>query len=146
MKAPIQARGKSLDLQLTTLIDVVFLLLIFFVWTSSFKKPEFDLPSEVSLPATASVSTQSTSPMPLFDEIEIMLGPTIGDSLSIRLNRSQVTDLAQLQAELTKINRLGVQPPIVIQPDPRTQMHHAIAVYDCARLAGFDQVLFAVKP
>ena len=146
MKAPVQSRSSSLDLQLTTLIDVVFLLLIFFVWTSSFEKPEYDLASEMTMPAATQSPSITATPPPLFDEIEISLGPTLGNTAAIELNGKLMADLAQLQSELVAIIKLGAQPAIVIQPDARTQMNHAIEVYDLARIAGFDQVLFAVSP
>lgn len=145
MKAPVQTRNSSLDLQLTTLIDVVFLLLIFFVWTSSFEKPEYDLASEMAMPAAAA-SLSTNLPPPLFDEIEIQLGPTRGNAVSIALNRQPLANLAQLRTELLAIVKIGVQPAIIIQPDDQTQMEHAIQVYDLVRTLGFDQVLFAVRP
>ena len=34
MRMPKQAAGESLELKMTPMIDVVFLLLVFFVWTN----------------------------------------------------------------------------------------------------------------
>ena len=42
------ARRDSLEIKMTPMIDVVFLLLIFFVWTASFQVVEYVLPSELS--------------------------------------------------------------------------------------------------
>ncbi len=42
MKLPQHFSSDSMELKMTPMIDVVFLLLIFFVWTSSFELPEFD--------------------------------------------------------------------------------------------------------
>ena len=41
-------RREPLDVKMTPMIDVVFLLLIFFVWTASFHIVEHILPSSVS--------------------------------------------------------------------------------------------------
>ena len=38
------ARRDSLEIKMTPMIDVVFLLLIFFVWTASFQVVEYLLP------------------------------------------------------------------------------------------------------
>ena len=42
----IRGRNKiNPNFNMSSMTDIVFLLLIFFVWTSSFELPEFDLPS-----------------------------------------------------------------------------------------------------
>ncbi len=42
-------RGRRrLEIQMTPMIDVVFLLLIFFIWTSSFQIAEYALQSNIS--------------------------------------------------------------------------------------------------
>ncbi|MBC8874781.1 MAG: biopolymer transporter ExbD, partial [Planctomycetes bacterium] len=41
-------RRSDLDVKMTPMIDVVFLLLVFFVWTASFHIVEHILPSSVS--------------------------------------------------------------------------------------------------
>ena len=48
--SPLLTRGSSSDLDsaMTPMIDVVFLLLVFFVWTASFQIVEQILPSEIS--------------------------------------------------------------------------------------------------
>ena len=53
MKRPSQlvdqrASAVDMDSAMTPMIDVVFLLLIFFVWTASFQIVEQILPSEIS--------------------------------------------------------------------------------------------------
>ena len=50
MKSPRTHTDGLLEVKMTPMIDVVFLLLIFFVWTSSFELPEFDLPSALAEP------------------------------------------------------------------------------------------------
>ena len=54
MRLPTHPRSNAFDLQMTAMIDVVFLLLVFFLWTSSFDEPEFDLSSALSLPPVGS--------------------------------------------------------------------------------------------
>ncbi len=116
------------------------------MWTSSFDKPEHDLASELTMPAKASSLSATTAPPPMFDEIEIRLGPTRGNTVSATMNQKQLANLSQLQTELLTIAKLGAQPVIIIQPDAHTQMAQAIEVYDLARAVGFDQVMFAVNP
>ena len=48
--SPLIRRGSENDIDsaMTPMIDVVFLLLVFFVWTASFQVVEFVLPSNMS--------------------------------------------------------------------------------------------------
>jgi biopolymer transport protein ExbD len=146
MKLPTGHQRNSVDLQLTPMIDVVFLLLVFFVWTSSFETPEFDLPSAIAEPPAggteASTQTPTTEP---FDEIVIRL--TLQDAVEvIELNGQVVDGLPQLKQRLSEVIALGVQPPVIIDPADTIRMNLAVKVYDTARAAGADRVLFAAQP
>jgi biopolymer transport protein ExbD len=136
MKLPTGHQRNSVDLQLTPMIDVVFLLLVFFVWTSSF---------ETEPPAggtEASTQTPTTEP---FDEIVIRL--TLQDAVEvIELNGQVVDGLPQLKQRLSEVIALGVQPPVIIDPADTIRMNLAVKVYDTARAAGADRVLFAAQP
>ncbi len=48
MKIPARKTNTSLQPPMTPMIDVVFLLLVFFIWTSSFDRPERDLRSQIA--------------------------------------------------------------------------------------------------
>ena len=50
MKRPSIFNGtrRELEIKMTPMIDVVFLLLVFFVWTASFQAIEYLLPSSLS--------------------------------------------------------------------------------------------------
>jgi biopolymer transport protein ExbD len=146
MKLPRGTLSESIELKMTPMIDVVFLLLIFFVWTSSFDLPEFDLPSAIAEPP-AGGSEVSAEPAPVepFDEIVIRLSQREARTL-IELNGQAISDTKQLRARLEEILALGVQPPVIIDPSPQITMNVAVEAYDTARLAGADRVLFAARP
>jgi biopolymer transport protein ExbD len=129
------------------MIDVVFLLLIFFVWTSSFEIPEFDLPSAIAeSPAGGSEANVSeTPPVEVFDEIVIKLFVEDARTL-IEFNGERMANVAELRDKVTAILQLGVQPPVIVDPADRVTMDRAIEVYDAVRMAGADRVLFAVQP
>ncbi len=126
------------------MIDVVFLLLVFFVWTSSFELPEYDLPSAIAdAPKSGSKNDSTESePTEVFDEIVVRLLRTEFGT-SITLNGDAMENANALGAKLAAILALGVQPPIIVHPDPEIAVREAIEVYDAARLAGADRVLFA---
>ncbi|MGB7344687.1 MAG: biopolymer transporter ExbD [Pirellulaceae bacterium] len=147
MKLPRTSGADSLEVKMTPMIDVVFLLLVFFVWTSSFETPEFDLPSSLAeTPAGGTQENESTDqPVEAFDEIVVKL-LQVDASTTIQLNGKVVENVAALKSQLAEIIALGVQPPIIIDPADQVTMDRAIEAYDAARDAGADRVLFAAHP
>lgn len=147
MRAPANRSSRTIDLQLTPMIDVVFLLLVFFLWTTSFERPEYDLNAAVALPSLGETAGNSEHRLPpVYDELSVRLLPSTGRSTAeIRLNDQLVPDLDALADRIREIVALGVQPPVMVHPDPEVSMGEAIAVYDVIRAAGIIEVLFAVQ-
>lgn len=151
MKVPRLSRSNDTELKMTPMIDVVFLLLVFFIWTSSFEVPEFDLPSAIAEPArdqSFGGQIPVTDPQPPaepFDEIIIRLSHP-ADRMIIELNNEPMDGLAMLQDRLGEIIAIGVQPAVIIDPSAEITMNDAVATYDAARAAGADRVLFAASP
>jgi len=150
MKVPKLSQSNHAELKMTPMIDVVFLLLIFFIWTSSFEIPEFDLPSAVADP-TAQQSTvgqieatDQPPPVEPFDEIVIRLSRADA-RLIVELNDEPLDGLATLKTRLSEIVSIGVQPAVIIEPSAEITMNVAVATYDAARAAGADRVLFAAR-
>jgi len=145
VKLPTEKKERSIDLKMTPMIDVVFLLLVFFVWTSSFDLPEFDLPSSLAQPPVGGVEAQTPmTPVEEFDEIIISLENVEGQ-LVIEINDEQLPDLMSLAQRLRLVLSLGIQPPVIIAPSHTVTMKQAVRVYDLARKEGADRVLFAAK-
>ena len=147
MRMPSMHTGESPELKMTPMIDVVFLLLVFFVWTSSFELPEFDLPSAIAEPPAggSQVSTDQTPQVEVFDELVIRI--TMRDAaVQMELNGQQFDSVKAMQDQLAEIIALGVQPPVIVDPADQITMNVAVEVYDAARAAGADRVLFAVRP
>lgn len=145
MRLPNISVRSGIELQLTPMIDVVFLLLVFFLWTSSFEEPEFDLPSALAEPPLGLAdSPQTPSPPEAFDEIVIRVSGT-PTTLQWTLNGEAIADLQGLLTQLQSIVELGVQPPVVIDPDVTVEVGDVVDVYDTARRAGLQRVLFAAS-
>ena len=146
MKLPPLHSSDSLELKMTPMIDVVFLLLVFFVWTSSFEIPEFDLPTAIAEPPTGGTELSSEQPpTEVFDEIVIRL--LLQDAgLVILMNGQPMEDIGVLKSRIAEIIALGVQPPVIIDPAEQIRISSAVQVYDAARAAGADRVLFAAQP
>ena len=62
-------RRDGLDVKMPPMLDVVFLLLIFFVWTASFQIVEQVLPSSVSEQAGAGEPTNDPPPEADFPDL-----------------------------------------------------------------------------
>ncbi|MCA9140453.1 MAG: biopolymer transporter ExbD [Planctomycetales bacterium] len=146
MRLPSHDQAGTLEVKMTPMIDVVFLLLIFFVWTSSFETPEFDLPSSLAdVPAAGSqANLDQPPPVEAFDEIVVKL--LIRDGLTvIEFGGQRIESADELQARLAEVIALGVQPPVIIDPEDLVTMDRAVEVYDAARSAGADRVLYATR-
>jgi biopolymer transport protein ExbD len=147
MRKPRPPGSDSLEVKMTPMIDVVFLLLIFFIWTSSFELPEFDLPSAIAEPPAGGAEISSDEPPPTETFEEIVVRVTMQDAnVIMQLNGQRVADTATLRSRLREIVALGVQPPVIIDPDDEITMNTAVEIYDTARAAGADRVLFAARP
>ncbi len=59
MRVPKQARGTGLDINMTPLVDIVFLLIVFFVVSSHLAKQEIQL--QLDLPGAASGRRESAT-------------------------------------------------------------------------------------
>ena len=147
MRIPLLHSGAAPEVKMTPMIDVVFLLLVFFVWTSSFELPEFDLPSAIAEPPAggSQVNTGVTQPVEQFEEIVIRV-TTQEATIAIEFNGQPVDSIATMKRRLAEIIALGVQPPVIVDPADQITMNTAVEVYDAARAAGADRVLFAVRP
>lgn len=151
MRLPIRAAvaGQDGSLGMMPMIDVVFLLLVYFVWTSSFDIPELDLPGSIAAPVKSAAGNQliSEDPPPTpeaFDEIIVRIRRD-GVAETATINDQSVADEDDLMRRIATIISLGVQPPVIIDPDSTITMRTAVAYYDAARRGGADRVMFAVQ-
>ena len=138
--------GEQPELQmLTPLIDVVFLLMIFFLWTASFQIVEEVLPSELSV-ASSTGNTASEPPPPEadFDDVVVRIEQA-GAPVRWQVNQTQADSLADLGERLNRIAGIKRDAPVIVDAAADVPLGDVIDVYDLARLAGFDQVQFAAS-
>ena len=139
------------ELNLTSMLDITFLLLIFFVLTASFAVGEGLLPAD--LPAGQSAASPD-DPEPPQQPIRITLRSLGGDDVSI-----QVPGLPTPPAGFTELyhdlrglrhdprtNPTGPyspDDPIIIQPDGTVGWGHVVSAFNAAVRAEFTNVNFA---
>ena len=137
---------RELDIKMTPMIDVVFLLLVFFVWTASFQVVEHLLPSSVSS-ALGSAAPDPTQPVPEiadFEDVVVRILLTEGQ-VGWVVNGNQVPTLQQLREQFQLIASIKRDAPVILDPDPGIPLGDVIDVYDLSRLAGFEKVQFAAS-
>ena len=135
-------RRSDLDVAMTPMIDVVFLLLVFFVWTASFQVVEYALPTEVAETAGSEPIENATPPPPEadFDNVVVLVQP----GPMFELNGQLLTSTAELHSRLATIASIRGETPTIIHPSPETPLGAAVDAFDTARAAGLSQVAFAV--
>ena len=132
-RSPIsQAVAEEDDINITPMLDVVFILLIFFIVTANFiKEPGL----EVNRPDAETSSIQENA------AILIAIGAT-GD---IWIDGRRI-DVRQVKANITKLLADNPQGTVVIQADERATADKIIAVMDQSREAGVYAISLASEP
>ena len=138
--------GADLDSAMTPMIDVVFLLLVFFVWTASFQIIEQILPSEMSSQLGSDpVDLAEPPPEADFDDIVVKIGWN-GSSPTWTLNGQAVATVGALREKLTVLADIKNDATVILDPIAVVPLGYVIEVYDTAKLAGLVKVSFAVNP
>lgn len=120
-------RAQELSINLTPLIDVVFLLLIFFMVSTTFTR---ETQLSIDLPEASGEVKQSTS-----RQVEIM----IDEGGSYRVNGQQLVDgrMRTLQAAIYKIAAGDTTLPMVITADAQATHESVVKAMDAAGQMGF---------
>ena len=153
--SPLIRRGSETDFDsaMTPMIDVVFLLLVFFVWTASFYVVEQILDSEMSA-QSGSDPVENVEPPPEkdFDDVVVKIDWD-GKAPIWTINGQPLGSIEALSEQLSTIANLRPQtqspeesPKVILDPKPVVPLGFVIEAYDVSKLAGFAEVSFAVDP
>lgn len=135
----------ELEIKMTPMIDVVFLLLVFFVWTASFHAVEYLLPSSLSqqLGNAAVIESQAPPPEAEFEDVVVrMLWQD--DHVTWQVNGQDVLSLDEVKQRLQLVAGIKADAPVILHPDEGVPVGDVIDVYDISRIAGFDKIQFAI--
>jgi biopolymer transport protein ExbD len=135
------ARRESLEITMTPMIDVVFLLLVFFVWTASFQVVEYLLPSELSSLPGNLAAVEDPPPEADFENVVVRIH-WIGNQPGWTINDQQADSLDQLHQRLQAIARVKQDAPVILHPDEDVPLGDVIDVFDISRLVGFEKIQF----
>jgi biopolymer transport protein ExbD len=124
-------------IKLTPMIDCMFLLLIFFLVTTSFYKIEREL--RVDLPESSEGESRESEKLPNEIIVNVLLDGTLF------VNRQEMThdELLQLLRK-AKLQFPGI--PVVIRGDGMTRHKHVVRIMEACSKTGITNVSIAVIP
>ena len=147
MKRPSIFNGsrRELEIKMTPMIDVVFLLLVFFVWTASFHAVEYLLPSSLSQKQGTGQTVNVDEPPPEieFEDIVVRISFT-NNQPAWSVNGQPVASLSEVRSQLALVADIKIDSPVILHPDETVPVGNVIDVYDATRLAGFTLIQFAI--
>lgn len=130
---PIADEGEQVPM--APLIDIVFLILVFFMTTSVYSTLESEI--DIELP-TAQSSVQS-------ERLQGEIFVNLKEDGSIVLNDKEV-DLEELQGILLRVSEHFPGGTVIIRGDKQANLGTALAILDCCKLADIQHVSFATLP
>lgn len=124
---------ETLDVNITPLIDVVFLLLIFFMVSTTFER-ESEI--EIMLP-------EATANAKVTDDFVLQVTVDAEGTFYVNSQRVINTQLSTLMKAMQEVAGDREDPPIVLSADAKTPHQAVITVMDAARQLGFVHLNFA---
>ncbi|MEM1444563.1 MAG: biopolymer transporter ExbD [Planctomycetota bacterium] len=148
-----RAMGRVGQLNLTSMIDVIFLLLIYFVVTSNFRIDEGVLTA--TLPQGEGKPQVSTELPPQKVEVLLTAGSVDDTQVAIQVGSQAFASFAELRLDLAsklydpEAGQLGglyeADNPIIIQPGTNVRWQHVVDAFNACIAAKYTNVSFA-KP
>lgn len=135
------------ELNVVPLVDILFLLMVFFVIAGVFGLAEGILPSSMARGGT----TPAGVPLPV-SPIIVELNATAGQACELRVRPSQMETLrnpAELVAELQRIMNLpgfGPDTPVVIRSQDNVLWNDVASAWNAVVRSGFRDVVFGRPP
>ncbi|ATD00808.1 MAG: biopolymer transporter ExbD [Pseudomonadota bacterium] len=134
MRAPLAnvfQEEENEEINMTPMLDVVFIMLIFFIVTATFVK---EAGIDVNRPEAATAVQK--------ERANILVA--ISDKGEIWINKRQV-DVRAVQANIERLHAENPQGSVVIQADKKATTDTLIKVMDAARSAGVFDVSIAAQ-
>jgi len=136
---------------MTPLVDVVMVILIFLMLAGSFGASEHFLVSNLPIKQAGPGGTPPPKGWVADTPLEIRVDPR-GAGFEAIAGRIRVNDARQLEAQLARMleqfQKAGTPPDkvqVIISPSKVVRYEHLIRVYEAALSAGFTKVAFATS-
>ena len=131
MRRQRRASVEEAEVDLTPMLDVVFIMLIFFIVTASFVK---ESGMEVNRPDAATATLKPRG------NIMVAITP----SGQIWIDKRQI-DIRALRANLERLHAENPQGAVIIQADKESKNGLLVAVMDAAKLAKIESISIAAE-
>ena len=131
----------EVELDLTPMIDVVFLLLIFFIVTMKFKVLEGKL--ETELPKDVGVNRSEVDELLEKIEINIVQDKAGEHGIKIYVNSRAMGSLASLRGELKRWFVINDESRTTLYPEAKINYEQVIKVVDVILDVGLSDITFA---
>jgi biopolymer transport protein ExbD len=131
MRRQRRASAEEAEVDLTPMLDVVFIMLIFFIVTASFVK---ESGIDVNRPDAATATLKPRG------NILVAITP----SGQIWMDKRQV-DVRSLRANLERLHAENPQGAVIIQADEESKNGLLVAVMDAAKLAKIENISIAAE-
>jgi len=126
--AAVRSEAEENEINLTPMLDVVFIMLIFFIVTASFIR-------ETGLEATRPDQTDQPT---ITDEEGVILVMINNDNQIYVAN--QPVDIRQVRPRIEAMHAADPEQPMVIQTHPDSNTRTLVSILDQANLAGIANV------
>lgn len=133
---------------MTPMIDVVFLLLVFFVCASIGQRPDALLPARLSAGVTESPLDVEPPEPEDSEHQQVRIGLRPGSTPSIvilQLNEQPVADAADLRQRLVQLSQIDPLTRIVLDVDDEATWQQFIAIYDLCQALNFESISIGVR-
>lgn len=138
MKIPLPPR-RAMFVTMTPMIDVIFLLLIFFVCTASFQRIEETIPA--ALTSGASNTSATPEEKPLEEPVWIHLRFDESGKCLWSVNNLPCATRDEVKTQLAP----RAKSLIIIDPEAEIPFAEVLACYDLCRELHCEQVQFAIN-
>lgn len=123
--------SEEANVDITPMLDVVFIMLIFFIVTATFTK---ESGIDISPPQAATATVQ--------EKANILVA--IDEDNRVWVNRREV-DIRALRPNIERLHAENPKGSVVIQADKNSTNERLVQVMDASRLAGVFEIALAAK-
>lgn len=136
------------DAFMTPMIDVVFLLLIFFVVASTGQVRESSLPTPLSAPGSVEATDaieDDVAPSPVWVRL-MRIGEGETATTAAEIDNQRYDDWNTLRGILREFAAIAPDNPVILDIEHGVPVGDFVDIYDTCRSAGFENIQFATAP
>ena len=144
MRCKTFPQPKKVGISLTSMIDVIFLLLIFFVCTANFQRLEEKLTLDLTHAGTVGKFVNGHPQEQNWQLLQVQI--TNSQGLLWTIEGREFHSLNEVTNFLAPIAKSQPDIPVILDPGKRIPFEHVIDIFDLCRELGFSRIQFAAEP